>query len=78
MEIKDLYQVLKPEDIQEKIDLNLKREGITIEKFKSELEVELHTRERKLLELKSTIHPIEIQIQNLKEQIAYISNLKKE
>ena len=74
----NFYTVLKPEDIQEKIDLNLKREGMTLPIFKAELELELHIRERKMLGLESTIHPVKIQIQNLKEQIAYINNLKKE
>lgn len=85
----NVYEVLDKKDIEEKFQINQKDWGYTAIQFKEKLEDELFGFERLLLEIKGgmyknkivdayklmdeTLH-IEIQICNLKEQIAYMNN----
>lgn len=72
--MENLYQPLKIEDVQEKIKLN-REKGIDIKKLRDLLYEELFSGERTLLKVKSTIHPIEIQNQNLREQLKIIEGV---
>lgn len=59
-----MFNPLHPEDIEEKIQLNL-NDGLDLNSLRDTLEEELHSTERSIL-------VSEIQAQNLKEQLAYI------
>jgi len=65
------YQPLKVEDVEEKIKLNAKK-GIKIRKLRDLLYEELFKAERTLLKIQASLHSIEIQNQNLREQIKII------
>ena len=67
----DPYQVLKDEDIREKVELNLKA-GRSIEDIRNSLIREMQDLIRARLRHENQISAINIQIQNLAEQIAYI------
>ena len=84
-------QPLKAADIQEKVDINLKK-GFTHEELRSALFRELNENSRYILKLKfdytkdkkksyrrlvEQMLPFEIQAQNLVEQIYYINGLIK-
>jgi len=62
-----MLEPLKAADIQEKVDLNLKK-GMTLREIKHSLLEEKHMIERSLIRT-------QIQIQNLKEQIEYLEHL---
>lgn len=70
----DWYKVLTAEDLQNKVDLNLKS-GFTLETMKASLLQEKHDLQRTILRYQGQIHKIKIHAQNLQEQIAYIDHL---
>lgn len=66
-----MFEPLHPEDIEEKIQLNLKKNH-TLTSLKDALEMELFKIERAILNTENNLFGSRIQVQNLKEQIAYL------
>lgn len=74
--MQNMFEPLKPEDIQEKIDLNKKDHGYSLKHLREFLQQERFKNRRKTLELRNKYDELlviqDIQDQNLVEQIAYI------
>lgn len=67
-DLKNFFEPLKKEDIEEKIKLNLDK-GISLEQLRLMLYDELFKHERLLLKTENSLMMLKIQVQNLKEQI---------
>jgi|GEM_PF-4566449 len=59
------FEILKDEDIQEKVDVNITNHGHTLESLRADLQ-------RERAELQRMILRMQAQVQNYNEQIEYI------